>query len=109
MLVAVPNISEGRRCDAIAMLSDSFTGGGVRLLDRHSDVDHNRSVYTLVGSANELMVSMVAGGATAVSEIDIRNHEGLHPCIGVLDVAPIVYMGEDDRQEAERSALDLAD
>ncbi len=109
MLVAVPNISEGRSGDAIAMLSDSFTGEGVRLLDLHSDVDHNRSVYTLVGSADELTVSVVAGGATAVSEIDIRSYEGLHPCIGVLDVAPIVYMEEGDRQEAESSALNLAD
>ena len=46
----VPNVSEGRRGDVIDRMADAIRGvDGVRLLDRTSDVDHNRSVFTFAG------------------------------------------------------------
>ncbi len=52
-LLAVPNVSEGRDADTIAAIGAAFAGGdvpdGVRVLDVHSDPDHNRSVFTLAG------------------------------------------------------------
>ena len=109
MLVAVPNVSEGRLNAVIDGIAGKFSKHGARLLDVHSDVDHNRSVYTLAGDEDELVEGIISGGETAVSEIDMNAHDGLHPCIGVLDVAPIVYLEDSDRSDAERAALRLAD
>ena len=38
-------------------------GSGASVLDVHSDADHNRSVFTLVGEPQELADALVAGGA----------------------------------------------
>jgi glutamate formiminotransferase / 5-formyltetrahydrofolate cyclo-ligase len=106
-LEAVPNFSEGRdraTIDAIAIaLADH-----ARLLDIHSDGDHNRSVYTLVGSENELVAALVAGIACAHERIDLRTQEGAHPRIGAADVVPIVPINEADAERARAAALELA-
>ena len=39
----------------------------------------------------------------------MREHQGAHPCIGALDVCPLVYLRADDRGLADRSALDAAE
>jgi glutamate formiminotransferase len=49
----------------------------------HSDVHHNRSVLTLVGEEAPRAVAR-----TAVAELDIRRHQGVHPRFGVVDVVP---------------------
>ncbi len=105
----MPNVSEGRHDAVVERLAGSFSKHGARLLDVHSDVDHNRSVYSLAGDEDELIEGVVTGGKTAASVIDMNAHGGLHPCIGALDVAPIVYLDESDRRDAERAALHMAD
>lgn len=79
------------------------------LLDVHSDPDHNRSVYTLAGQAGSLASAVVAGARCAVERIDVSEHQGVHPRIGAIDVAPIVYLNEGDRGAASAEALVLAD
>ena len=54
MLLAVPNVSEGRDAVAVAEIADAFAAGGAELLDIHSDADHNRSVVTLKGEPGAL-------------------------------------------------------
>ena len=49
-LLAVPNVSEGRDAAGLATLETAF-GRGVALLDRHTDADHDRTVFTLAGRA----------------------------------------------------------
>ena len=49
LVESVPNISEGRRRDAIDTIAQAARGEGRRVLDVDSDVDHNRSVITIVG------------------------------------------------------------
>ena len=51
-LESVPNFSEGRDQATIDALAEAL--GGEALLDVHSDVDHNRSVFTLVGEDEAL-------------------------------------------------------
>lgn len=109
MLLAVPNASEGSDRSVVDQLAESFSSHGANLLDVHSDADHNRSVFTLIGEEDELIEGVVSGAETAMSEIDINTHSGLHPCIGVIDVAPIVYIDESDHRDAEQVALRLAD
>ena len=111
-MLAIPNFSEGRDPEKIATLARALTGtAGVRLLDIHTDPDHNRSVYTLASSDGRasLADSLTAGAAEAIEQLDIATHEGSHPYVGMLDVAPIVFMDESERGAACAQALVLAD
>ena len=105
-LESVPNVSEGRDRAGVDAIGAAL-GGRARLLDVHSDADHNRSVYTLVGSAEELADALVAGIACARERIDLRTHEGAHPRIGATDVVPIVPIVPGDMLHARDAALAL--
>ena len=107
-LESVPNFSEGRDRATIEALADAL-GGKARLLDVHADADHNRSVFTLVGSAEELVESLLAGIAVARERIDLRRHEGAHPRVGAADVVPLVPLVPDDLARAREAALALAE
>jgi len=107
-LESVPNFSEGRDPATIDALAAALQSGGARLLDVHSDADHNRSVYTLVGSAEALVESLVAGIACAAERIDLRRHEGAHPRIGAADVVPLVPLADEDEERARQAAVELA-
>jgi glutamate formiminotransferase / 5-formyltetrahydrofolate cyclo-ligase len=105
-LLAVPNISEGRDPAAIEAIAGAFDG---RLLGVHSDPDHHRSVYTLAGAPGELAATVTRGAAEAIRRVDVNRHNGIHPRVGAVDVAPIVYLGDSDRGAACAEALVLAD
>jgi glutamate formiminotransferase/glutamate formiminotransferase/formiminotetrahydrofolate cyclodeaminase len=99
-------VSEGRERGSIDAIATAFDA---RLLDVHADPDHNRSVYTLAGEAGSLAQAVFAGAREVIDRIDLRTHEGVHPRVGALDVAPIVYLKEADRGAACAEALVLAD
>jgi glutamate formiminotransferase len=94
-LECVPNVSEGRRPEVVARLVEAAASApGVRLLDASSDPDHNRSVLTLAGEAEGLQAALLALYETALAEIDLRRHQGVHPRVGAVDVVPFVPLGE---------------
>lgn len=105
-LLAIPNISVGRDSATVAAVSRAFDA---RLLDVHTDPDHNRAVLTLAGRPGELARAVATGAQRALELIDLRAHEGIHPRVGALDVAPIVYLRDSDRGRACAEALVLAD
>jgi glutamate formiminotransferase len=107
-LESVPNFSEGRDAGTIEALRAALDAHAA-VLDVHSDADHNRSVFTLVGDDTALVEALLAGIACARERIDLRNHEGAHPRIGAADVVPIVALGPEDRERARDCALRLAD
>jgi glutamate formiminotransferase len=106
-LESVPNFSEGRDRDTLDAIGTALSGSA-RLLDVHSDPDHNRSVYTLVGDEAALVEALLAGIAVARERIDLRRHEGAHPRIGAADVVPLVPLRAEDMERARSAALDLA-
>ncbi|MFL5930906.1 MAG: glutamate formimidoyltransferase [Gaiellaceae bacterium] len=106
-LESVPNFSEGRDAAVIAAIGDAMASRA-NLLDVHSDRDHHRSVYTLVGSEQELQDALVAGVRAAKERIDLRRHEGVHPRVGAADVVPIVPIQPGDMGRAKRAARLLA-
>jgi glutamate formiminotransferase len=108
-LESVPNFSEGRDAATIDALASALGSGGARLLDVHSDEDHNRSVFTLVGSAEELVESLIGGIASAAEGIDLRRHRGAHPRVGAADVVPLVPLAPEDETAAREAALVLAE
>jgi glutamate formiminotransferase / 5-formyltetrahydrofolate cyclo-ligase len=105
-LLAYPNVSEGRDAETIARIGQAFGDG---LLDVHSDPDHHRSAFTLAGEPGELARAVAAGAATAVELISIDAHDGIHPRVGAVDVAPIIFLCDADRGAACAEALVLAD
>lgn len=110
LLVAVPNVSEGRDRDAIEAIGRAYgAGGGARVLDVHSDPDHHRTVHTLVGAPGGLADALVAGAEAAIERIDLTTPRGVHPHVGALDVCPVVFLDEDQRGAAILEALAVAD
>ena len=107
-LESVPNFSEGRDAGTIDAIGEALSAHA-RLLDVHSDADHNRSVFTLVGSETELRDALVAAVEVAVDRIDLRAHEGAHPRVGAADVVPIVPLRPDDLDRARRAASRVAE
>ncbi|HEY2938014.1 MAG TPA: glutamate formimidoyltransferase [Gaiellaceae bacterium] len=107
-LESVPNFSEGRERATIDAIGSAL-GDKARLLDVHSDADHNRSVFTLVAPPAELSDALVEGIACARERIDLRRHEGAHPRIGAADVVPIVPIEPGDLPRARDTALALAE
>jgi glutamate formiminotransferase len=106
-LESVPNVSEGRDHAVIDAVGASFAAHA-RLLDVHTDPDHNRSVFTLVGDEHELVEALLSGIACAREQIDLRTHAGAHPRIGVADVVPIVPLRPEDMTRACAAAAELA-
>jgi glutamate formiminotransferase len=108
-LESVPNFSEGRDAATVDALGAALGSGGARLLDVHSDEDHNRSVFTLVGSGEELVESLIAGIVLAAERIDLRRQHGAHPRVGAADVVPLVPLAPEDEAGARDAALVLAE
>jgi glutamate formiminotransferase len=107
VLESVPNFSEGRDEAVIGALGEALSAPA-RLLDVHTDADHHRSVFTLVGEPDDLVETLLAGIACARERIDLRRHEGAHPRVGAADVVPIVPIRRHDLERARETALTLA-
>lgn len=106
MLLAVPNISEGRDQSTLDAIGAAFGPG---LIHASADPDHHRSVFTVQGEPGALAETVLNGAREAIERIDITRHEGAHPRCGAVDVAPIVYLHIADRGAAAAEALVLAD
>lgn len=106
-LLAVPNVSEGRDASRIEALQRAFTQGA-ELLDRHSDVDHDRTVFTLAGAGAPLRDALVDGAEQAIEMIEMTAYDGLHPAVGALDVCPLVWLDPSQREAARSEAVELA-
>jgi glutamate formiminotransferase len=107
-LESVPNFSEGRDRATIEAIGRALSSRA-RLLDVHSDPDHNRSVFTLVGEEEELADALVAGVACARERIDLRRHAGAHPRVGAADVVPLVPLVPAAMEQARAAALRVAE
>ena len=105
-LLAYPNVSEGRDAATIEAVTRAFGEG---LLDVHTDPDHNRSAFTLAGAPGRLAGQVLDGARAAIERIQIDVHDGVHPRVGAVDVAPIVHIDPDERGAAAAEALVLAD
>jgi glutamate formiminotransferase / 5-formyltetrahydrofolate cyclo-ligase len=103
----VPNVSEAGDARRTRELELAF-GGGVALLDRHTDADHGRSALTLAGSGDALSAALARGAAEAVRTIDMNDYAGIHPAVGALDVCPLVWTSPHDHEAAREVALAVA-
>jgi len=109
VLLAVPNVSEGRDSETLEAIETAFAMGGARVLDVHADPDHHRAVFTLAAEAGALAAAVLAGAREAVARIDVSAHPGAHPHVGAVDVAPVVHLDDERRGRAIAEALVLGD
>src|SRR5262245_19882462 len=107
-LLAIPNLSEGRDEGRLERLETAFSRG-VALLDRHTDSDHDRAVFTLAGPGGKLVGALVSGAEEAIETIDMSVYAGAHPAIGALDVCPLVWIDSSDRDAARTEAIAVAE
>ena len=91
LIECIPNFSEARRPEVIGAIIEAIQSvDGVRVLDQHSDLDHNRTVITMVGSPSSIEEAAFQSIKTAAERIDLEQHQGAHPRIGAADVVPFV-------------------
>jgi glutamate formiminotransferase len=90
VLEAVVNVSEGRDPHRIRAIG---AAAGRALVDVHTDPDHHRSVFTV--AAREAAITEAAARRlteVALEDLDLREHAGVHPRLGVVDVVPFVAL-----------------
>ena len=104
---SVPNFSEGRRQDVIEVIASAASKAFV--LDVDADADHNRLVLSVAGSRSGLLEALLATVGAATDRIDLREHSGVHPRVGAVDVVPIVPLGATTMERAREAAHELGE
>ena len=86
----IPNFSEARRPEVVDQIVAAASVPGVKILDRSSDLDHNRTVLTFAGTPEAVELAAFRVIQKAAELIDMNAHTGEHPRIGATDVVPFV-------------------
>ncbi len=95
LVECIPNFSEARRPEVVEAILESIRNvPAVHVLDRHSDLDHNRTVITFVGPPQAVEEAAYRAISRAAELIDLNVHTGQHPRIGATDVVPFVPLVE---------------
>src|SRR5512136_2812906 len=91
LVECIPNFSEARHPEIVDDIVAAIGSvEGARLLDRSSDLDHNRTVLTFAGSPQAVEEAAFRAIKIAGELIDLDQHTGEHPRIGATDVVPFV-------------------
>ncbi len=112
LIECVPNFSEARRPEVVEAIVAAIQQAGGRwfqLLDVSSDVDHNRTVVSFVGSPASVEAAAFAGIAKAAELIDLGQHYGEHPRIGAADVVPFIPLRDATMQDCVALARRLGE
>jgi len=110
LIECIPNFSEARRPEVIDRIVAAVTSvEGARLLDRSSDLDHNRTVLTLAGPPAAMEEAAFRAIQKAAELIDLDQHTGEHPRIGATDVVPFVPLSGVTMEECVAMARRLGE
>src|SRR5512139_3892887 len=91
LVECIPNFSEARRPEVVDQIVAAIQSvSEVKLLDRSSDLDHNRTVLTLAGPPLAVEEAAFRAVQKAAELIDLDQHTGEHPRLGATDVVPFV-------------------
>jgi glutamate formiminotransferase/formiminotetrahydrofolate cyclodeaminase len=95
----IPNVStvDPAILQRIAAAIEATEGVTLHFVD--SGKSANRTVFTYLGPVNQVLKATEALFAIALSEIDMRQHKGVHPRMGAVDVCPFVLL--DDESNAK--------
>ncbi|KAM7104312.1 formiminotransferase N-terminal subdomain-containing protein isoform 2-T5 [Molossus nigricans] len=116
LAVCLLNISEARRKHIVENIAKAALLGKngkkhpeVSVLNIFSDQDYNRSVITIAASIDELNNSVLAACLEAFQSIDMEVQEGIHPCLGAVDLIPIYPLTDVGVEECGAVARSLAE
>ncbi|XP_041057622.1 formiminotransferase N-terminal subdomain-containing protein isoform X1 [Carcharodon carcharias] len=123
LAVCLLNISEARKQDIVERIAKAALCDKpgqkktqTTVLNIFSDYDYNRSVLTLAGPIETLVNFLFSGNSivTACTEafdlIDMGHHDGIHPCLGSVDLVPIYPLSESvSLEECGKVARDIAE
>jgi glutamate formiminotransferase / 5-formyltetrahydrofolate cyclo-ligase len=98
----VPNFSEGTDLELVQEIVSAVKTA--KIIDLHSDPDHNRSVVTIIGEPGAVGQAAFDLTERAMQLLDVNRHTGVHPFIGVVDVIPFIPVQDCTMGEA----IDLA-
>jgi glutamate formiminotransferase len=105
-LLTVPNFSFAGDDDLTEELIAA--AAPLRQLVTHTDADHGRTVITFAGHQGHIAPALARMARLAAARIDIVGHPGVHPHVGAIDVAPVVYARTVDIGAACAEALTAA-
>lgn len=101
VLMCVPNVSEGRDQAKVERLAELLSEQpGVKLIDVSSDPDHNRSVFSYLGSPEAVLAASRLFAEAVLDLVDMTVHTGSHPRNGALDTVPFIPVGDTTTEEA---------
>ncbi|XP_057603174.1 formiminotransferase N-terminal subdomain-containing protein isoform X7 [Hippopotamus amphibius kiboko] len=110
------NISEARRkyivenvAKAALLEKNGQKHPEVSVLNIFSDQEYNRSVITIAASVDALANSILAACLEAFQSIDMEVQEGIHPCLGAVDLIPIYPLSGVGVEECGAMARSLAE
>jgi len=109
ILECVPNFSEGNNLETIAQITSAIESvAKVKLL--HTDIGKatNRSVFTFIGTPDEVVEAAFRAIKVASELIDMQNHRGIHPRMGATDVCPFIPVANMTIDEADNAAKKLS-
>ena len=109
IIECVPNISEGRNQKIIDKIIDSITQSeNCSVLSVEPDADYNRTVVTIAGHPEEVYNAAFQLINSSIELIDMSEHQGEHPRLGVVDVCPFVPLSDYTMEECVKLAERLA-
>lgn len=93
LVECIPNFSVSKERDLVVfqgLVDVANRIPGCTLLDVQSDGNHNRCVFTMVGSMEAIGEAAFQLTKQAAQTIDLTKHVGQHPRMGAADVIPFV-------------------
>ncbi|MDD4437263.1 MAG: glutamate formimidoyltransferase [Tissierellia bacterium] len=109
LMECVPNFSEGRDQAIIEQIIDEARNiEGITILDYAPDMDHNRTVLTMIGSPKQIKEAAINTANKAAELIDMSKHQGAHPRMGATDVIPFTPVSNVSIEECKEVALEVA-
>jgi len=104
----VPNFSEGRDKAIIEKIVEEIRiVEDVKLLDYSMDKDHNRTVVTLIGEPEKVLIAAFNACKVASELIDMKKHTGEHPRMGATDVIPLIPISDVTMEECIELSKEL--
>lgn len=95
----IPNVSTADPAILDRIVAGVEATDGVTLHFVDPGKSANRTVFTYLGPVDQVLKATETLFAIALSEIDMREHQGIHPRMGAVDVCPFVLL--DDESYAE--------
>lgn len=105
----IPNYSEGKNLAIMEEIISPFKKAGIFLCLLEMDKDYNRSVVTIIGEVDTVIVAMAESALLASKLIDLNHQSGEHPRIGAVDVIPIVPIRNVNEEDCQEAVIRLAE